>query len=78
MKHYVVRTAIHGGGIVSKHSTETLAIDAADKYIRRIKRDNGSLEACLSSYVGVVSAEDYDKLPYPPDAHWSQMAKIGS
>lgn len=51
---YVVRTAFHGGGIVSRHTTRELAEAAARRYASK---------DCSCGCCGVVAAADYASLP---------------
>lgn len=50
----VVRTAFHGGGIVSRHRYERTANAAALRYASK---------HCECGCAGVVAAADYDSLP---------------
>lgn len=52
--HYVVRTAFHNGGIVSRHRSAEAAERAAAKY---------AFTGCTCGCASVVAAADYDTLP---------------
>jgi len=57
-KFYVVRTAFHGGGIVSKHKTIERARQALS-----IARTGD----CTCGCAGVVAVEDYHRISSNPD-----------
>jgi hypothetical protein len=54
LKWAVVRTAFHGGGIVSRHTTEVLAERAAQRY---------AMADCECGCAGVLPLEEVDALP---------------
>jgi sugar (pentulose or hexulose) kinase len=54
--YYVVRTAFHGGGVVSRHWSQ----DAANKSARRFAGDG----SCACGCAVALAAEDYTRLPY--------------
>jgi len=54
-KYYVVRTAFHGGGIVSAHRK----LERAEAAARRVHKHI----TCVCGCVGVVTAEEYETLP---------------
>ena len=58
-RYYLVRTAYHGGGIVSRHSTPELAE-------RALQRRYGKT-TCGCGCAVVVQAADYDSLPLATD-----------
>ncbi len=51
----LVRTALHGGGIVSRHTTVELAQQAQTKH---------ASESCTCGCAGVVAAGDFAGLPH--------------
>jgi len=53
MKYYVVRTAFHGGGIVSRHLSRERAEAAARRY---------RAKDCICGCAGVFSDEEYEQL----------------
>ena len=64
--HYVVRTAFHGGGIISRHRSRRAAEDALERG-KRAHMQN--LEGkCLCGYGFVVASDDYYDLPIACDA----------
>ena len=60
--HYVMETAFHGGGIVSRHRSA----HAADAAAARIQSHHHRECACGGGVV--VAVEEYDDLPLPCDA----------
>jgi len=58
--HAVVRTAFHGGGVVSRHRSEEAAL-------RSVRRYWGTC-GCACGCVCVVPIEDLDQLPSVADA----------
>lgn len=52
--HYVVRTAFHGGGVVSRHRTR----EAAERAAARYRRGD-----CTCGCAQVIPAEQYEALP---------------
>jgi hypothetical protein len=66
--YYLVRTAFHGGGVVSRHWSQAGAETARAKYLRH--------ETCLCGCVVVVASEEYERLPYShDDVHYAQAVR---
>ena len=59
--YYVMETAFHGGGIISRHRSE----HAADAALSRIQSRH---RECACGGGVVVAVEEYDDLPLPCDA----------
>ena len=53
--YYAVRTAYHGGGIISRHTTRALAEQAARRY---------AAKDCACGCAGAVATIDYAALPH--------------
>ena len=74
--YVVVRTAFHGGGVISRHRTREAAERAAARYRRlgatRHYTPSGKLERveyCGCGCAVVMTAEEFARLPCALDVH---------